>query len=101
MNEKNEAIEAVDEAMKEITLDGERVKAIVTIVIVAVVNVANVFGYAVDADAWVNVALSLLSALGIVWSWWKNQNITPEAVEGQKLLDSLKAAKHANADKAA
>lgn len=77
----------------------ERAKAIVTLIVVCAVNVANVLGYTMDADAWVNVALSILSAASIVYAWWKNQNITGEAAQAQVLLDALKmeskAAKHA------
>lgn len=69
----------------------ERVKAIVTIVVTAIVNIANVCGYALDADQWVNVALSILSAITIIYAWWKNQNVTEEAQEAQAYLDSLKA----------
>ena len=77
----------------------ERIKAIVTLVVVCGVNIANVMGYAVDADAWVNVALSILSAVSIIYAWWKNQNVTEQAAQAQVLLDALKleakAAKHA------
>ena len=69
----------------------EKVKAIVTIVVTAGVNVANVCGYALDADTWVNAALSVASVICIIYSWWKNQNVTPEAVEAQKVLLELKA----------
>lgn len=75
----------------------ERVKAIVTIVITAAVNIANVMGYALDLDAWLNVALSIASAACILWSWWKNQNITDEAIQAQEYLDGLKAAKRSDA----
>lgn len=71
----------------------ERVKAILTIVVTAVVNVANVCGFAFDADAWVNVVLSIASAICVLWSWWKNQNITPEAQKAQIYLDELKGKK--------
>lgn len=69
----------------------ERVKAIATIIVTAAVNIANVMGYALDADSIVNAVLSVLSAIAIVYSWWKNQNITDEAIEAQKVLDALKA----------
>ena len=74
-------------------MNTERVKAIITIVVTAAVNIANVYGYAVDADAWVNVALSIVSAASILYAWWKNQNVTEAAQEAQKYLDELKAAK--------
>lgn len=75
----------------------ERVKAIITIVITAAVNIANVMGYALDLDAWLNVALSIASAVTILWSWWKNQNVTDEAIQAQEYLDGLKAAKRSDA----
>lgn len=68
----------------------ERAKAIITIIVTAVVNIANVYGYAVDAETWINVALSILSAICIAWSWWKNQNITYAAQQGQLVVDQIK-----------
>ena len=73
-------------------------KAIATLVIVCAVNVCNVLGYAVDAEPWVNAATSVLSVIGIVWAWWKNQNVTDEAASAQILLDALKRAKHAKSE---
>ena len=83
-----------EQNMNEINI--ERAKAIITLIVTCAVNIVNVYGYTVDVEQWVNVALSLLSAACIVWTWWKNMNLTPQAVEGQKLIDSLKA-KHAKA----
>ena len=74
----------------------ERAKAIITIVVTAIVNIANVYGFAVDAEAWINVALSIVSAAAIVYAWWKNQNITPEAIQAQAVLDHLKAERKAS-----
>lgn len=68
----------------------ERAKAIITIIVTAVVNIANVYGYAVDAEAWINVALSILSAICIGWSWWKNQNVTYAAQQGQLVVNQIK-----------
>ena len=76
-------------------MNTERIKAVVTIIVTAAVNVANVYGYAVDADTWVNAALSVLSVITIAYTWWKNQNITDEAIEAQKVLDHLKAERKA------
>ena len=74
----------------------ERVKAIITIVVTAVSTIAAMYGYAVDADAWISVALSIVSAACIAWSWWKNQNITSEAIQAQAVLDHLKAERKAS-----
>ena len=71
-------------------LKTERIKAIVTIVITAAVNIANIYGYAIDAEPIITGALSILSAITIIYSWWKNQNVTQAAVEGQKVTDAIK-----------
>lgn len=73
----------------------EKVKAIVTLIVTAAVNVANVLGYALDLDAWLNAALSVASVICIVWSWWHNQNVTPEAQQAQLVLNQLKNEKKA------
>ena len=72
----------------------ERLKAALTIIITAAVNVVNVYGYAVDAEPLITAITSILSAITILYAWWKNQNWTPEAQQAQELLDELKDAKH-------
>ena len=74
---------------------GERTKAIITIVITAVLNIANLYGFAVDAGAVVNAVLTVLSFICIAWSWWKNQNVTQEAQSAQIYLNKLKMEKKA------
>ena len=80
-------------------VNGERIKAALTLIITAAVNVVNLFGYALDAEMWVNAGLTILSFVMIIYTWWKNQNITPEAAQAQLLLYALKeenrVAKHA------
>lgn len=71
----------------------ERIKAILTIVITAAVNIANLYGYAIDAGQAVNAVLTFFSFACIIWSWWFNQNITDEAQRAQEFLNELKAAK--------
>lgn len=73
----------------------ERAKAIITIVITAVLNIANLYGFAVDAGAVVNAVLTVLSFISIAWSWWKNQNVTHEAQTAQIYLNKLKLEKKA------
>lgn len=74
-------------------MNAERIKAILTIIITAAVNVANLYGFAVDAGEVVNAVLTIFSFVCIAWSWWFNQNITDEAQQAQLLLNDLKAAK--------
>lgn len=76
-------------------MNAERIKAIVTIVLTAVVNIINLYGYAVDAGAVVNAVFTVASFICIMWSWWKNQNVTDEAQTAQSYLNELKAEKKA------
>ena len=74
-------------------MNQETLKAIITIVITALVNIANILGYALDMDTVLNAVLSVFAFACIVYSWWFNQNVTPEPQEAQLLLNKLKAAK--------
>ena len=76
-------------------MNTERIKAIVTIIVTAIVNIINLYGYAVDAGALVNAIFTIVSFICIIWSWWKNQNVTEEAQQAQLLLNDLKEAKAA------
>ena len=79
--------------MEEINV--ERAKAIITLVVTTCVTIANMYGFAVDADQWINFCLCILNAICLGYTWWKNQNITKEAVAGQHLIDNLKAERKA------
>ena len=68
----------------------ERIKAVITLVVVCVANVANLYGVYIDADAVVQLALMVVTAIATVYAWWKNNNVTREAVAAQELLDKLK-----------
>lgn len=74
-------------------MNTERIKAIIVIVVTAIVNILNVYGYAVDMDATINAVLSLFSAATILYSWWFNQNVTEAAQEGQRVVNAIKAVK--------
>lgn len=74
-------------------MNAQSIKAIVTLLIVCVVNVANVAGFALDYDLWFNVTFSVFSVVSVVYAWWKNQNITKAAQLAQEYLDDLKREK--------
>lgn len=76
-------------------MNAERVKAILTIIVTAAVNIANILGYALDMDAILNCVLTIFSFVCIIWSWWFNQNVTEEAQAAQIYLNQLKAARKA------
>ena len=77
-------------------MNTERVKAILTIIVTAAVNIANILGYAYDLDTILNAVLTIFSFICILWSWWFNQNVTDEAQQAQLVLNELKAAKRAS-----
>jgi hypothetical protein len=85
MDTENEDLE-----LEELDHRTEQAKAIVTLIIVCIANICNVLGFAFDADPWINVCLSVISAASIMYSWWKNQNVTREAIQAQALLNLLK-----------
>lgn len=80
-------------------MNKETIKAILTIIVTAAVNVANVLGYALDVDAVLNAVLSVFAFACIVYSWWFNQNVTAEAQTAQIYLNKLKLEKKAVAAK--
>ena len=71
-------------------MNKERAEAIIRIVVTAAIYIANLYGLSVDADAVVNAILTILSFAAIVWAWWRNNNITFAAQQGQMVVDKIK-----------
>lgn len=77
-------------------MTGERVKAIVTI-LVTLFSLANAglslagFNPLPFTDEQVSATLfAVVGVLGTIYGWWKNQNITSASLAGQQLVDALK-----------
>lgn len=77
-------------------LTGERVKAIVTI-LVTLFSLANAglslagFNPLPFTNEQVSATLfAVVGVIGTVYGWWKNQNITSASLAGQQLVDALK-----------
>ena len=77
-------------------LTGERVKAIVTI-LVTLFSLANAglslagFNQLPFTNEQVSATLfAVIGVLGTIYGWWKNQNITSASLAGQQLVDALK-----------
>lgn len=83
MKEKN--IENV-----EVNAAVERTKAVASIAITAGANIANVVGFAVDAEPFVTAVTSVISAASIVWAWWRNNNVTVAAMVGDAVTSDIK-----------
>lgn len=78
----------------------ERIKGIIRL-LVALVPVVNLILIQYDLSPLpftqeeVNAGLSAaVSVLGILWAWWKNNNITNAAQAVQPILDKFKADKN-------
>lgn len=77
-------------------LTGERVKAVVTI-LVTLFSLANAglslagFNPLPFTDEQVSTTLfAVAGVIGTIYGWWKNQNITSASLAGQQLVDALK-----------
>ena len=68
----------------------ERIKAIVSALVILVVNIAALLGYSIDADTTHQVLLLVVMVAATGWAIWKNHNFTDAAAEAQKYLDELK-----------
>ena len=71
-------------------MEMERIKAIVSAIVVLVVNLAAVLGFDLDADVTHQVLLLVLVVVATVWGCWKNHNLTKAAALAQGFLDALK-----------
>ena len=77
-------------------LTGERVKAVVTI-LVTLFSLANAglslagFNPLPFTNEQVSATFfAVVGVIGTVYGWWKNQNITSASLAGQQLVDALK-----------
>lgn len=77
-------------------LTGERVKAVVTI-LVTLFSLANAglslagFNPLPFTNEQVSTTVfSVIGVIGTIYGWWKNQNITSASLAGQQLVDALK-----------
>ena len=75
---------------------GERVKAVVTI-LVTLFSLANAglslagFNPLPFTNEQVSATLfAVIGVIGTIYGWWKNQNITSASLAGQQLVDALK-----------
>ena len=77
-------------------LTGERVKAVVTILVTlfSLVNAGlSLAGFNPLPFTNEQVSATLFAVVGVIgtiYSWWKNQNITSASLAGQQLVDALK-----------
>ena len=73
-------------------MNPERIKAIVSAIVIIAINVGVLFGFDIDGDEMTNALLGLAAFASWCYAIWKNHNFTDEAIEAQVYLDELKAA---------
>lgn len=78
-------------------LTGERVKAVVTILVTlfslanAGLSLAGFNPLPLFTNEQVSATLfAVVGVIGTVYGWWRNQNITSASIAGQQLVDALK-----------
>lgn len=80
--------------------NSETALALIRLVVPTLASAAAMFGWSVDSDLAINIATTLLALITLVWSWWRNNNLTEAAREAQRLLDEIKQTAKADADEA-
>ena len=68
----------------------ERTKAILSAIIVIVVNVAALLNISIDQDILVKALFGGADLIAMIWAIWKNHNFTLEAAQAQAYLNNLK-----------
>lgn len=76
--------------MKNIEFNSQTAVAIGRLIVTILASIAATLGWSFDADLWLNVFLSVLSVVLLVYSWWKNNNLTLAAQEAQNVLSAIK-----------
>lgn len=71
-------------------LNSQTIVAFARLAVTLILSVAAVFGWALDWGLVYNVIVSALGLAMLLWSWWKNNNVTQAAQEAQLLLDEIK-----------
>lgn len=84
--------------MKNIEFNAESAYSLARLIIMIASGVATYMGWAFDANLWLNIALSILSLVILVYLvWWKNQPITKAAQEAQNVLSNIKVSDYSKA----
>ncbi len=78
--------------------DDGTLAAFARLVVTLVVSVAAVVGYALDSGLVFNIVFSALAIACILWTWWKNNNVTKAAQLAQRYLNDLKSGVDGDSD---
>ncbi len=83
--------EELMDAITDEDVEAEQLKSAARLVVTLAAQVAMVFSWTIDADAWIAIAVTAIDLyLMVRHLWWANNNVTKEAVASQRMLDGLK-----------
>lgn len=71
--------------------NSERIKAIVSAIVVLVVNIASLAGATLDQSLVSDIVCFVVVIVSTCYAIWKNHNFTEAAQAGQRLLNEIKA----------
>lgn len=71
-------------------MNKEQIVSLIRGLAILIVSVAGMFGLALDEDTAQTIVIGVALVVLLVYSLWKNHNITPAAALAQQVLDLLK-----------
>lgn len=72
-------------------LNKESFIAIIRLIVTAVGMIATTFSWTVDTNFIFNILVSIAAEVLLIWTWWKNNNVTEAAQQAQEMLNEIKA----------
>lgn len=72
-------------------LNKESFIAIIRLIVTAVGMIATTFSWTVDTNFIFNILVSIAAGVLLIWTWWKNNNVTEAAQQAQEMLNEIKA----------
>lgn len=88
------------EEKEEIQYDvKESIVAVMRLVVSLAVSVAAALGWSLDGELLLNILITAVALYMMIRElWWKNNNVTAAAQEGQKITDAIKAGEFVGED---
>ena len=87
--------------MEKYKIDSQTIARTIILAIALINQIFAIFGrqqIPVQEDTVYQIVSLLFTIVTTVWSWWKNNSFTQEAIYADKVMRSLKAKKASNND---
>lgn len=65
--------------------------AIIRLIVTAIGMIATTFSWTIDTNLIFNILVSVAAGVLLIWTWWKNNNVTEAAQQAQEMLNEIKA----------